>query len=315
MNNACRHEDEVKQYFRRNFFAHAIEGGIYMAGITFVARETVLPPILKSLGGPLWIISLAPILSTIGVYLPSIFIVHWIETLAWKKPLLMVTGILQRLPMLIAGLSLIFYAQEFPFTVMVIVALTPLLSGFFCGVSYPAWVELVAKTIPANRRSSVFALRMIIASVVGLGSGIAIVKILKCYPGPTGYGILHLIAFGFLAISYLIFAMIKETNLPPQRSGSSRNMFESFKEIPILLRTDRSFLKLILSRSFRNGIYIAIPFLPLHALNILGKPESFLGYLVMLMVLGAIFGNFFSGYLGDRYGGKICLDNRRIFNP
>jgi MFS family permease len=299
--------DELKRYFRRNYLAHSVEGGLYMGGLAFVARDTILPPLVKSLGGPLWLIALVPILDVIGVYLPSIFLVHYLERLRWKFPILLLSGALQRLPVLVAGLALIFLVEKYPLLTLYIVALAPFVSGLFCGSTYPAWVELVAKTIPPQRRSSLFAIRLIIASCIGLLAGEAIRWTLSEYSGHFGFGLLFIFSFVSLALSYSVFATIKETNLPPKHSDGNESLVKSLKEIPEILKRDRRFSKYLISLIFLNGIYIAIPFLSIRALTVLDKPESFLGVLVMVAVAGKIFANFINAYLGDRFGGKIGL--------
>jgi MFS family permease len=304
--NANSNED-VKRYFRRNYLAHAIEGGLYMGGLAFVARDTILPPLVKSLGGPLWLIALIPILDRIGVYLPSIFLVHYLERLRWKFPILLLSGFLQRLPMLAAGLVLIFLVDKLPLLTLYIVALSPFVSGLFCGSTYPAWVELVAKTIPPKRRSSLFAVRLIIASCIGLLAGEAIRWTLSEYSGYFGFALLFIFAFASLSLSYGVFATIKETNLPPKHSDGNESLVKSLKEIPEILKNDRRFSQYLVSLMFLNGIYIALPFLSIRALTVLDKPKSFLGALVMAAVVGKFFANFINAYMGDRFGGKIGL--------
>ena len=299
-----RHEREMKQYLLWNFFAHAVEGGIYMAGLTFIARMIVLPPLVKQLGGPEWMVTMAPVLAMVGVGLPSIFVVHHLEMLYWKKPVLMVTGFLQRMPMLLAGLCLIFLADKCPLLTLLVVAFTPFTGGFFMGLTQPAWLELVAKTLPPNRRPAMFSLRLIIASSVGLAAGGIITWVLGKNPSPADFGILHLITFGFLMVSYAIFALIRETNLPPRPKEHSQKFTESIREIPSILKSDPNLRNFILCRSFMRGLFIALPLLSIHALYALDKPKDFLGILVFWNVAGKIAGNLFNAAASGRYGSK-----------
>ncbi|MCA1808218.1 MAG: MFS transporter [Lentisphaerae bacterium] len=61
-----------------------------------------------------------------------------------------------------------------------------------------------------------------------------------------------------------------------------------------------------------NGIYIMAPFLAIHILETLGKPDSFLGLLVASQMAGGVAGNFASGFIGDRWGGKILMCFARL---
>lgn len=300
-----RFNDEMRRYAKWNFFTNSLEGGLYMAGMIFVSRETILPPIVKSLGGPPWMISLSSTIMLVGLSLPSIFFVHYFERLKWKKPVLILSGFFQRLPLLLAGLALLFLADSHPLLTLILVAFAPFFSGFCCGLTFPAWIELVGKTVPANRRASLFAVRLLIASGVGLAGGVLISRILREWPGATGYGVLHLICFGFLTISYVIFCMIKETNLPPPEKQRVSSLRESVKEIPSILKNDRNFRNYLLNRLLASGGFIVVPFIPIYALRALDMPESFLGDLVIAGVAGSITGNFFAAYVGDKCGGKV----------
>ena len=56
-----------------------------------------------------------------------------------------------------------------------------------------------------------------------------------------------------------------------------------------------------------NGMYVMSPFLTIHTLAELKRPESYMGYLVAAQMLGGIIGNGLAGYLGDRNGGKVPM--------
>jgi MFS family permease len=56
-----------------------------------------------------------------------------------------------------------------------------------------------------------------------------------------------------------------------------------------------------------NAMILLLPFLPLHAVHVLGKPDSYVGELVIFQTLGMLGGNLLLGYLGDRFGGKLLM--------
>jgi predicted MFS family arabinose efflux permease len=100
--------------------------------------------------------------------------------------------------------------------------------------------------------------------------------------------------------------MIKETHMPIRKADKNNSSLSgSILEIPRIFKKDRRFLFYMLSLTFLNGIYFALPFLSVHALKVLDKPGSFLGALVLAMICGQFISNFICGYLGDRYGGKL----------
>ncbi len=290
----------------RNYLAHSIEGGMYVAGLAFLAAETVMPAMVKSLGGPNWLVSLMPMMTALGFSWLPLFTAHRVERLAWVKPFVMKTGIFQRLPFLVAGLALLLFADRLPNLVLYTVAFAPFASGAVGGISYSAWLELISKTIPEKRRASSWAIRFVISGAFGIIAGVVIKSTLERYPGPRGYAFLHLITFGFLALSYMIFLLIRE-ELPSRRTSNRRKLSENLISIPALLREQPALAFFAGSRLMSYGIFITVPFLSIHALETLNKPESFLGILVTAQMIGAICGNFLAGHIGDRIGGKLVL--------
>ncbi len=303
----ARHDAHAMRNFPRNYMAHAVEGGFYMAGLTFVSFETVLPPIIKSLGGPSWLIALAPVLCVIGISTPPLFTAHLLEPLTRKMPIVTYMGFFIRAPFLVAALALFFLADAHPLLTLVLVALAPFLNGLINGFTVPAWFELFAKTVPANRRASLFAVRLVIAGVGGLIAGKLIGVILEAHPGPTGYGILHLCAFGLLMLSYLFFVCIRETPMPPLRKDGPKTLRASLAEVPGILRADPNFRSFLAVRVFGCAPYVAFPFVSIHALSSLGLPESSLGGFFIAFTAGSLAGNVFSGYCGDKFGAKPVL--------
>ena len=293
-----------RRYLWRNYLVHSIEGGLFFAALNFVSASTLLPTIIRDLGGPNWLISLMPVMMTVGVMLPPIFTAHLIDRLGRYMPLLLVTGVFQRLPYLLAALALLYGS---PLLALCAAATAPLVSGVFCGVGLTAWQQLVIQTIPAHRRSGLFAARSMIFCVLGLGAGWVVRVVLGAWPGRGGYGILYLCAFGLLVISYAVFAMIRE--IPPAGDGEKEplGLIDNLRAMPGIVRGDRRLRRFLLVNGFMSGIFILTPFLAIHAREVVGRPESYLGDLLIVQMIGAIVGNVLSGYLGDRYGGKSVV--------
>jgi MFS family permease len=303
----CTGDALVKRDLRHNYAAHAIEGGLYMAALTFINGNTVLPAMVRDLGGPNWLVSFMPSTVAVGVMLPPIFTAHWLDRLVRFKPLCLITGVLQRLPFLIAGLALIFLASSNRTFAIATVALAPLLSGVACGVSFTGWQQLVARTLPPERRSSVFAVRYIMASVMGIGAGWIVKQVLELYPGARGYGVLYLITFSFVAASYVVFATIREPTDPQPSTPHRLGMWQNLRAMPGILGNDKRLLLFVLMSVAGNGAMIMIPFFAIHARDTLGQGESFVGILTMAAMVGGLIGNALAGLLGDRFGGKVVM--------
>lgn len=296
----------VQRYLLRNYTAHSIEGGLYMGGMRFIAAETVAPAMIASLAGPDWLVASIPMLSMLGYIFPQLLMAHRIQGMSRHMPLVTLVGVFQRLPFLLAGLMLLL-AGSHRGAALAAVALAPLVSGLIAGTGVNAWQELVAKTVPASRRSSLFATRNILAAGMGLGAGAVVAAVLARHPGPVGYGILHLITFGCLAVSFGVFLFVRETPYPAPPVRHADTFVKSLRHMPRLVRADHRFRDYLVADACMAGIYIMMPFLGIHALHVLHKPNEYLGFLLIVHTVGSIAGNLVGGALGDRWGGKVML--------
>jgi len=278
-----------------------------MGGMAFVAGDTILPAMVNSLGGAAWLVSLMPVMASLGFVLPPVFTAHHVQTLVRVKPLVMWTGILQRLPYLASALALFWFSSSSPLSALAVVALAPLVSGGAAGISLTAWQELVLKTIPSNRISSLWAVRNSTGALIGIAGGGIVVAILHRYPGAFGFGLLHLITFGLLTVSYVFFTFILETGVSPHTKEKGWKLRENLRSIPRLVTGDVQLRNYLFNRALINGIYIAIPFLAIHALEKTGRPASYLGFLLTVQMIGGVAGNMLAGYFGDRRGGKMVV--------
>ncbi len=277
-----------------------------MGGMSFVNPHTVLPRMCEALGAPSLLISLAPSLLMIGFIVPGLFVARRIETLTAMRPFVFsITG-WQRAPYLVAGLGLL--AIGSPALALTLIVLAPVLSGLFGGVAVNAWKEYVASTIPEAQRASLWGIRFALSTLIGFGAGKVVSEVLGRYPNAFGYGVLHVIAAVFLFGSMLSLSFTHEgPRDAPLTRRVPRPLLDSFSELPQLLRTSSSVRAYALTRVGFHGFLIMAPFLGIHALEVLGKPDSFLGELLVANTAGSLAGYVIGGYSGDRHGGKVSM--------
>ena len=298
-------DESQRRHLRRNFLALMFDGGAYSLGQAFIAVETVLPALILTLGGASWLVALAPTLGQYGFFLIPLFMAQWTERLPRFKSAIVWTSLPQRAAPLIAGLALLFLAETHPRLVLWAVALTPLTMSVGGGFNVAAFWELVSKVLPANRRSSNIAARYIVGTSGGIVAGFAITAILVRWPGPFGYGVLHVISFLCLALSGWSLSFVRELPHRPAPHAGSLGLRAKLRVAPVWLREDAVMRRFVVARSLSFGLWVLTPFMAVHALAVLQKPTSFVGRLTTAQMAGVIAGNLLSGWLGDRSGARI----------
>ncbi len=312
MNSAAKKTEtwspEVQQrHLRWNYTAMIADGAAYTAGMAFVSAESVLPSMIKELGGADWLIALSPSFLLIGSMMTPLLMVHHVEKMKVYRPAVFYWSIIQRLVPLVSALLLLFGWAYLPGTVFWFVALTQFLQGLGGGLCSSAFWELYSKVIPANRRSSNSAWRNGIGLLVGIGAGYVISQILAEHPGRTGYAFLLLLQFAFLALSGVFFYMVREAPDPDHAARPHRSLREFLVQIPAVLAAEKNFRRFIWVRSLGQAHVIIIPFLALHFRKELGLPDNALGHFVQAQMFGGLLGNLLAGYYGDRLGARKPL--------
>lgn len=293
--------------WQRNYWLNAADGAFYAAAMAVLSADTVLPPLVKSLGGPAWVIGLLPFLMMLGWGLPPLFVAHRINRLQRLHPFLKCTGVLQRLPFLITAIFLLCAGAETS-SAWVVVAFVPLLSGLLAGISSAAWMELLARAIPSHKRASAWAWRNFLSTALGLGSGLLVTRVLAAKPGIPGFAWLYLIAFGLTCISYAMFCLIREPAhhapqpdpMPPKPSlrATIGEAFGAVMSTPAL----GDFLG---ARTLVIAAGLFAPFYSIEALRHTAEPQAFLGTIIVATMIGATAGNFTAGWIGDRCGSLL----------
>jgi MFS family permease len=293
-----------------------LDGALFMGGLQFIAAETVLPAMMKELGGPAWVVSMSPIILLLGFNLPVIFSVHAVSKMTRMKPFLVTTGVLQRIPFAVVALSLFCFPRLTTLNLCLVV-LAPFIFGIIGGTSFSAWIRLLTQVIPRERRASVFAYRYLGSAIIGMAAGGMVKLILVHFPGTTGFALLHAAAFVFLLGSLVAFCRIEE---PPSAPAAAEpvaprpatSFFGSFVEMAGFLRGDGQLRLHLASRFFGCGFFILAPFLALHVLAALGKPNDYVGILLGVQMAGFIVGNLLFAWVGDTYGGRRVLKSTTL---
>ncbi len=285
-----------------------------MTGIAFVSQDSILPGIVHQLGGSDAILAFIPMLMMMGFTLPPLLTAGWIERQGRLMPMLRFFGLLQRLPFLLAALALYGLGSSHPKIVLWAVVACPALSGLMGGITIGAWMRVTSRTVPGKRRSSGMALRNLIAAGMGMVVGVWVEKMLLYFPGVKGFALLHGICFVFVMASYLVFLLTEEPHVDPLPPEHHKSFTQQLKWMFRTLKVDVPFRYYISSRMLNSFIFATIPFMAVYVLGMTGRPEAFTGRLLSCQMGGAILGNMFGGWLGDRHGcRKVLLAARLAF--
>ncbi|MBN1501323.1 MAG: MFS transporter [Spirochaetes bacterium] len=284
----------------RNIILHIIEGGFFMGGMVFLDQYTIMIGYMRQITRNPLLISLIPASLVIGFNVSGLLTVHIVQKIHNKHLFIVITGFFQRLMILFLVFFTISLGHFTPLVSGLISALIYFLFSGIGGISVPAWLDLLSRTVPSGRRSRVVAIRNAIGAGTGIVFPVLIAYILRTFAFPGNYRILFIIAFVFLMISWMAFIFINDHDAPAVNETSNSRFSAFIKSLPA---EDPNFLRFLISRVIFSFCIITMTF---HTVYFFSKNEgiddTIVASFALALNISKIAGGLFLGYIGDRKG-------------
>jgi MFS family permease len=238
--------------------------------------------------------------------LPQVATSYYAEKRARQKPWILVTGITQRLPFLTTALVALIFGREHPQWVVVAVVLGAVITAGSFGVTAPAWSELIAKSIPENRRGILMGTMVMLGNALGALGGLVVARVLGSgLEFPSNYACLFLIAAGIMALSYTCFALNREPiqAVPP----AHRNLREYIGSLPAVLRSDRPFAWYLVYQALSYSVVMGMGLFMVYAVKAYGVSEQQTGAFVTVSMVSTLVAAPVLGRLADVSGNRLIL--------
>jgi hypothetical protein len=220
----------TEQHDARNFILNIVEGALFVSGATFISVQTVLPSMVSLLGGGNMAVGALGLIAWGGLFLPQIFSARYVETMVWKKPLIIRLGILQRCIVGLIGIIILMAGNSQPQLTLTIFLILYSTMYIVLGLITPAWIDLIAKVTPATKRGRLVGFRSSLAGAMGFSCGFVLTWILGSFPAPRNYALVFFLAFLFQTISVVVQSNLVEAE--PSQVEPRKSMREFLQQIP-----------------------------------------------------------------------------------
>jgi MFS family permease len=285
---------------------NVIDGALFAFALSVVSRATVLPVFVQRIGGENTAIALIPVLWFAGFNLPQLFVANLAERASPKKPLLLITGLGQRLPWLLIALLTLFVLADVSVGVALALSLgTLLLAAVGGSINLPVWFELISKITPVRLRGRLFGLRVLLGAALGIFGGWIAEVTLASNQGLNGFAYLFGMAFALMMLSYIVLVLLREQNgdvtdsvVPPQRI---------LVRLGSVIRTERNFRNYLVAQTLLILATLAEAFIAVDAMGALSLDESYAGRFTIVLMSGIMAGSVIFGFLADRFGHRVNL--------
>jgi len=289
-----------------NFFANVLDGALFSLGLSFGSQQTILPVLVKDIGGGNVALGLIPVVWTFGFNAPQFLIAPLARRTARKKPLLLKTAVFQRIPWLMLSAAAFFLFGRIPvgagLAVFFLLFALAALGGSF---NLPVWFDLIAKLTPVDRRGRLFGARSILGALLGAAGGAVAARVLAGFASPYSFGILLALAFGSMTLSYMFLLTLREDDAAPDaahRAVSPSPMAAGFWSI---LRTHRNLRNYIVADALQISAGMGLAFYTVHGLRKFSLSDASAGVFTVLMMAGMIAGSIVFGPLADKRGHRV----------
>ncbi len=289
------------QVTRRNALALFGEATLFGVGIVFAGFTTVLPEFVNHLTGSAVLVGLVIALAEGAWRVPQLAVARWLLPAGRKKPWLTRAGLVARPAYLVLGIALWLGVGSRPTLALGLFLFLHAVMFLFLSVDSVVWWDVFAKAIPRERRGRVLGASTVARSVLAVGAGVLIARLLgEGGPGfPFGYAALFAMAGGLLLLSLLSWTWVVEPQEPPVPKPDLKSYSRQLGDI---LRGDRSFRSLLLVRLVSGFEGLALGFYALLGTQVLGFPPAYLGVFAAVQTVGGIVAGLGLGALSERAG-------------
>jgi MFS family permease len=291
---------------KHNFTANVMDGGLYAFAMSMISIQTVLPVFVKSVGGSNVAVGLIPVIWMAGLNFPQIFIAGYVNRFAYKKSLMLKTGLIQRLPWLLLAILTYFVIAEVPQTIGLAIFFTVLAIAAIGGsVNLPVWFELIAKITPVGVRGRMFALRTLLGALLGILGGWIVTIVLNNMAYPANYALLFTLAFILMMISFGYLTTLREEE--GNKAKKVLRLREYVMQLPEILRHQKNYRNFLVADAAFISSVAALAFYTVFAVQKFSLGDEYAGKFTIVMMTAVIFGSMMLGSFADRSGHKLNL--------
>jgi MFS family permease len=236
---------------------------------------------------------------------------NFTERLRYKKPFVAYFGgVGERLPYLLAGIAVWLWAETQPILALAALLLCLGVTAFAAGASMPAWFDLIAKVIPVQRRGLWSGLGHSLGAAMGMVGALLVGYVLANYPFPTNFGLLFVLAFAAMVISWIGLFLNREPPSPMTKAPVSTISF--FRQLPAILQINANYRRFLLSRTTIQLGAMATGFFMVYGRSRFAIDGAGIGFLTMVLVGSMAVMNLVWGFLADRAGHKVVLTGSAV---
>jgi len=298
-------EPSAVPHLRRNFALGLFNGSFYILAETLVDPVLVLTWFLARLSASNLLIGLVVPLRDAGWFLPQLFVAPYQARLPYKLPIYSVVALLRSLAWL--TMATVMLTQRDP-TVLIVGFFVPyVINSLASGWAGLPFMDIVAKTIPTERRGTYFGARLLVGGLLGIAGSLVVRVALSEQLGrtfPANVGQLMAIAALFAVSALFAFGLVIE---PPGEVSQVTSLAAHLGRAAHLPQADHNFRWFLLTRVMLMAAQMATPFFAVYAARELGADAGMVSVYLAASTTASLVSNLGWSRISDRSGNRAVL--------
>jgi hypothetical protein len=294
-----------KSEVQRSFLLTVFNGAVFNFAKRLIDPPLVLTWFVSRLTSSNFLIGLVTPLGNSGWFLPQIFISARIQRMQRKMPNYTAAAVARVFCWLLLVAAL--WLLDDPVLLLASFFVLYTVASLGAGLAGLTFFDVLAKTIPAWRRGSLFAWRQFLGGGLALGAGWIVKTVLNhsALPFPRGHAFLFALYCVLIAPAMGAFIAVREP-----AGGTIAELVtvgEQLRRARQLLVEDHVYRRYIAAQLSLTMAIIALPFYGVYARNVLGAPEGMVGVYVTTRVVSQLLFNLPWGSVSDRHGNRLVM--------
>lgn len=296
--------------YRWNYAVMGLDISLFVLALSFASTYGILPLFVSHLSDSNLAIGAIPALRAASL-LPAIVVAGTIERLRRKKPFVVWVTLAERLPYLALAIATPLLATTRPTTLLWLTYALIALTVCAAGVATPAWLDLLARMLPADWRGRFFGLSSALGGLLGVAGSAGAALLLARYDWVIGVALCFAAAFACLMLSFGFIVLgrepIEEETAAPPRAPTH------WRRLPGVLRGDRNLRRYLAALVLITAAGTTAAFYIVDARRALGLSDGAAGLYATALLAASTAGSLLWGYVGDHaghkrviFGGALC---------